>query len=151
MRYNDIDVKIELLTSGAIVPTYGSEGAAGLDLYAAETVEFTAGETRALSLGFMTEIPEGYHGRIESRSSMAIKGMVVLTGVIDEDYRGEWRAILHFTGPNVFNGGADVFRIAAGDRIAQVVFRPTVRAQMLLEDVNTATARGSGGFGSTGR
>jgi len=137
-------------TLGVKFPTYGSDGAAGMDLYAAENVTFRKGETKTVGLGFATELPDDVHARIEARSSLALKNLVVLTGVIDADYRGEWKVILHFLGPCEANGYAESFTVAKGDRIAQAVLRPTIRAVLdPVEELGT-TGRGAAGFGSTG-
>lgn len=136
-------IAIHLLNENATVPALGSTSAAGFDLYASEWRTLLSGEIMAIPLGFSTELPDTIHGRIESRSGLALKGLVVLTGVIDSDYRGEWKVILK-------NTTDEMFIVNPGDRIAQVVFRHTVRPVFDLVESLTETSRGAGGFGSTG-
>lgn len=137
-------VKFKSLREGAILPMRGSEYSAGYDLCAAEEVTLHIDETVAVPLGFATELHPDIHCRIESRSGLALKGLVVLTGVIDADYRGEWKVILR-------NFGVSTQTIAKGDRIAQAVLRPTVWANWTIVEELGDTQRGAGGFGSTGR
>lgn len=136
-------VSIKLLTPTAKVPLLGSRDSAGYDLYAERDVHFLPGEIKTVALGFATEIPTNIHGRIESRSGRALDGWVVQTGVIDADYRGEWKVILK-------NDSPTSRRIDAGDRIAQVVFRHTLQPGFAVSESLDDTARGAGGFGSTG-
>jgi deoxyuridine 5'-triphosphate nucleotidohydrolase len=131
------------LSPDAIKPKKGSLQAAGFDLFSSADITVYPNTTECVPLGFATDMPNDIHGRIESRSGMAVKGIVVLTGVIDADYRGEWKVILR-------NVTKHPFDIAKGDRVAQVVFRQTV--PVALEDVCelSESSRGAGGFGSTG-
>ena len=142
---------IKIFAEADCMPVLGSEHAAGYDLKAAEHVVLQPGETRAISLGFAAALPDDIHARIESRSGLALKGVVVQTGVIDSDYRGTWKAIIRFHGPMETNGFVERWEINPGDRIAQAVLRPTVRRVWTPVDVLPETNRGSGGFGSTGR
>jgi dUTP pyrophosphatase len=137
-----IPVTVAVLHPNAVQPSRGTGDSAGYDLSAIEDMTIPPRSTYLLPLGFKTEIHPDYHGRIESRSGMAVKGCVVLTGVIDADYRGEWHVILR----NVTDEPVD---IAIGQRVAQVVFRPTVTVAWSVGDVSES-ARGGGGFGSTG-
>ena len=148
-------VRIKPLPNFIRTPVYGTVNAAGFDLYAAQDHEFYRGETYLMPLGFAAEIDPDYHGRIEARSGMASKDLVVLTGVVDADYRGEWHAILHFAYKHVIVGDGcqsapPTIRVKRGDRVAQCVLRRTVRASFELVDNLSATGRGAGGFGSTG-
>lgn len=136
--------KFMKLDPRAQTPRTASTGAAGADLYAIEDYTIRPGQIVTLPLGFATELDHDIHGRIESRSGMAIKGLVVLTGVIDSDYRGEWKVIMQNTTRD------SVHQINAGDRVAQVVFRPTIHPVFEAVESLTDTARGAGGFGSTG-
>ena len=136
-------IEIQLLHPDAKVPELGTDHSAGYDLYAVEDVDFEEDDIKAVPLGFATALPVDIHGRIESRSGMALKGFVVLTGVIDADYRGEWKVILS-------NYWGAKRSIKKGDRIAQVVFRPTIHRTFQRVDSLSETARGTGGFGSTG-
>ena len=136
--------EIVLMNENAKVPTLGTPVSAGYDLYAAEDVHIPPFGIATIPLGFATNMPNSIHGRIESRSGMAIKGKVVLTGVIDADYRGEWKVIMG-------NLTAETVEVAMGDRVAQVVFRPTVHTAFdVVEQLTGASERGTGGFGSTG-
>lgn len=143
------DLKIKKLRENAIVPTYGSEFAAGADLYASldEAVTIEPGETKLIPTGFAFEILEGYAGFVYARSGLASKrGLAPANkvGVIDSDYRGEVMVALH-------NHGKEAQIIEAGERIAQMVIAPYVTANFILSDELDDTVRGEGGFGSTGR
>lgn len=129
------------------LPAYGSEGAAGMDLAAAEESVLLPGEWTSVGTGLHLEIPPGFEGQVRPRSGLALKhGVTVLNspGTIDGDYRGEVRVIL-------INHGRDPFTVSRGDRIAQLVIAPVTR--FALEEVEELekTSRGSGGFGSTGK
>ncbi|MBR3948845.1 MAG: dUTP diphosphatase [Clostridia bacterium] len=142
------DVRIKKLRENAVVPTYGSEFAAGADLYAAieEAVTIEANETKLIPTGLAMEIPTGYAGLVYARSGLASKrGLAPANkvGVIDSDYRGEVMVALH-------NHGTIEQTIEAGERIAQMVIAPYVTANFILSDSLDDTVRGEGGFGSTG-
>lgn len=142
------DVRIKKLRENAVVPTYGSEFAAGADLYAAieEAVTIEANETKLIPTGLAMEIPTGYAGLVYARSGLASKrGLAPANkvGVIDSDYRGEVMVALH-------NHGTKAQTIEAGERIAQMVIAPYVTANFILSDSLDDTVRGEGGFGSTG-
>lgn len=142
-------MRVKKLRKNAIVPTYGSEAAAGADLYACldECVTIGPGETVFIPTGLAMEIPEGYAGLVYARSSLGSKrGLAPANkvGVIDSDYRGEVRVVLH-------NHGKQAQTIFGGDRIAQLLITPVL--QPLFEEVPelSDTDRGQGGFGSTGK
>ena len=142
-------MKIKKLNDSAIMPTYGSEFSAGADLYACEGGEVVigAGETRLIHTGIALEIPSGYVGLIYARSGLATKrGLAPANkvGVIDSDYRGEIMVAL-------YNQSGKEQSICDGERIAQIVFTPYATAEFELCDELEDTARGDGGFGSTGR
>lgn len=142
------DVRIKKLRENAVVPTYGSEFAAGADLYAAieEAVTIEANETKLIPTGLAMEIPVGYAGLVYARSGLASKrGLAPANkvGVIDSDYRGEVMVALH-------NHGTEAQTIEMGERIAQMVIAPYVTANFILSDSLDDTVRGEGGFGSTG-
>lgn len=131
---------------GLSVPAYASTGAAGMDVVAAESLTLAAGARHAVATGFAMAIPAGYEVQVRPRSGLALKnGITCLNspGTIDSDYRGEVKVILA-------NLGQDDFTITRGDRIAQLVPAPVQRASFALVDDLDDTARGSGGFGSTG-
>lgn len=143
------DVKIKRLRDNAIIPTYGSEFAAGADLYACldEAVTIEAGETKLIPTGIALSIPVGFAGLIYARSGLASKrGLAPANkvGVVDADYRGEVMVALH-------NHGKAAQTVEAGERVAQMVIAPFVTANFILSDELDDTVRGEGGFGSTGR
>jgi len=143
-----VTMNVKKLHEKAILPTYGSEWAAGADLYACEEGEVTlaAGETRLIHTGLALEIPEGLVGLVYARSGLASKrGLAPANkvGVIDCDYRGEVMVALH-------NHSTVPQSIAPGERIAQIVFTPYYAAEFTEVGELSDTVRGSGGFGSTG-
>lgn len=137
-------IKFMQLHSDATLPTRGSPLAAGYDLFASEDVTFLEDEVKAIPLGFATALPTDIHGRVESRSGRALDSWIVVTGVIDADYRGEWKVLMA-------NYSGETRTIKAGDKIAQVVFRQTIIRDFKIVDALDDTARGAGGFGSTGQ
>lgn len=145
----DIRIALQRLPHGAglPLPAYATEGAAGMDVVAAEDVTIAPGARHAVATGFAMAIPAGYEVQVRPRSGLALKyGITCLNtpGTIDSDYRGEVKVILA-------NLGTEPFAVVRGERIAQLVPAPVQRAT--LDEVASldATARGSGGFGSTGR
>lgn len=141
-------VNIKKFNEKATVPTYGSEYAAGADLYACLDGDVTvpAHATVVIPTGIALELPVGYAGLIYARSGLATKkGLAPANkvGVVDCDYRGEVKVALH-------NHGETAQTVAAGERIAQLVITPYVTAQFVLADELSQTVRGAGGFGSTG-
>ena len=142
-------VNFKKLNENAVMPTYGSEFAAGADLYACtngETVVFKSGETKLIKTGLAMEIPEGYAGLIYARSGIANKRGLAPSnkvGVVDSDYRGEIMVSLH-------NHSNETQSIADGERIAQLVITPFLAVEYTEADKLSDTVRGSGGFGSTG-
>ena len=143
------DLRIKKLRDNAQMPTYGSEYAAGADMYAAidEAVTIQPGETKFIPTGLAFAIPEGYAGFIYARSGLACKkGLAPANkvGVIDADYRGEVMVALH-------NHGLVSQTVEAGERIAQMIIAPFVAVNYVFADELDDTVRGEGGFGSTGR
>lgn len=133
--------------AGLPLPAYATAGAAGMDVVAAEDVELAPGGRHAVATGFAMAIPEGYEVQVRPRSGLALKhGITCLNtpGTIDSDYRGEVKVILA-------NLGRESFRVVRGERIAQLVPAPVLRATLDEVDSLDETARGTGGFGSTGR
>jgi dUTP pyrophosphatase len=132
---------------GLPLPAYATDGAAGMDVVAAEELTLAPGARHAVATGFAMAIPPGYEVQVRPRSGLALKhGVTCLNtpGTIDSDYRGEVKVILA-------NLGDAPFEIHRGDRIAQLVPAPVQRATLDLVDSLDKTARGAGGFGSTGR
>jgi deoxyuridine 5'-triphosphate nucleotidohydrolase len=137
-------IPVKLLTENAIMPTRGTEQAAGLDLYAEESKVLIPGGRVIIGTGIAVAIPMGYVGMIWPRSGLAIKhGIDVLAGVVDADYRGEVCVIL------INHSKIDVC-IPEHTRIAQLVIQPVAMMEPTQVDDLPPTARGEGGFGSTG-
>ena len=141
-------VQIKKLRPDAVVPAYMTEHAAGLDLCAAidAPIVIAPGERAAISTGLALALPPGFEGQVRPRSGLAFKnGVTCLNtpGTVDADYRGEVKVIL-------INHGPEDFTIRRGDRIAQLVIAPVVQAQWVEVSNLDETARGAGGFGSTG-
>jgi dUTP pyrophosphatase len=129
------------------LPAYETAGAAGMDLRAAEAVTLKPGARHLVPTGLAIALPDGFEAQVRPRSGLAVKhGVTVLNapGTIDSDYRGEVKVPL-------INHGQDDFVIARGDRIAQMVIAPVTRAAWSEVDLLGDTARGAGGFGSSGR
>ena len=144
----DVTVKIRRGESAKDIPipSYATHGSAGLDVRSAEDVDIEPGDRAAVGTGIYLEIPPGFEGQARPRSGLALKyGVTLLNspGTIDSDYRGEIRMIM-------INLGREKFTVRRGDRIAQIVFAPCMQAHIEEADELSATARSSGGFGSTG-
>lgn len=142
-------ISVKKLDENATLPTYGTEHAAGADLYACtkENITITPGAASLIHTGIAMEIPEGYAGLIFARSGLASKEGLAPSnkvGVIDPDYRGEIMVSL-------FNHSKQARTIEPGERIAQIVIVPFLKAQWATADELNNTARGEGGFGSTGK
>ncbi len=142
-------IAVKKLDERAVLPKYGSDYAAGADLYAVTDGElvFLPGETKFVRTGLAMEIPEGYAGLIYARSGLACKrGLAPANkvGVVDADYRGEIMVALH-------NHSNSEQVISCGERIAQLVVAPFLKASFLERDTLSDTVRGEGGFGSTGK
>lgn len=147
-----VPVKVKTLPhyEGLPLPQYMTDGAAGMDAYAAVRHEWPVvirpGETRNIRLGICVAIPPGYEIQFRSRSGLAAKhGVHVLNspGTVDSDYRGEMHAILH-------NSGSEPYSVKRGDRVGQMVIAPVTRMELIEVEELDQTARGEGGFGSTG-
>jgi dUTP pyrophosphatase len=144
-----IEINLKRLNhgEGLPLPTYASAGAAGLDVVAAESLTLPPGSRHAVATGFAIAIPDGYEVQVRPRSGLALKhGITCLNtpGTIDSDYRGEVKVILA-------NLGSEPFEIVRGERIAQLVPAAVLRAAFFEVGDLDDTARGGGGFGSTGR
>ncbi|HEX8421282.1 MAG TPA: dUTP diphosphatase [Sphingomonas sp.] len=132
---------------GLPLPAYATAGAAGMDVVAAEDLILEPGARHAVATGFAIAIPIGFEVQVRPRSGLALKhGITCLNtpGTIDSDYRGEVKVILA-------NLGSEAFAVIRGERIAQLVPAPVQHASIDAVDLLDDTARGSGGFGSTGR
>lgn len=141
------EIRFTPTDSNARLPTKGTPGAAGWDLYAVEAVSLAPGEHKLVSTGLNIALPTGLEGQVRPRSGLALKkGVTVLNapGTIDEDYRGPLGVIL-------INLSQEWVTIHAEDRIAQIVFQPVLKAiRMRMVDELDETERGVAGFGSTG-
>jgi dUTP diphosphatase len=144
-------IRIQLIRlphgEGLPLPAYASSEAAGLDIASAEDLTLEPGGRHAVATGFAIAIPHGYEVQVRPRSGLAIRhGITCLNtpGTIDSDYRGEVKVILA-------NLGQDPFDVRRGERIAQLVPAPVLRADFVEVAALEETERGAGGFGSTGR
>jgi dUTP pyrophosphatase len=143
-----MELRFKRLAEGAVLPTRAHEGDAGLDLYAAEPAHLGPGERWGVGTGVAVEIPAGHAGLVLPRSGLADRHGIALVnapGLIDAGYRGEVRVLLLNTDP------AEVFRVKPGDRIAQLLVIPIAVAEPQEADALAESARGEGGFGSSGR
>jgi dUTP pyrophosphatase len=145
---DSVGVRIRRLPhgQGLELPAYATAGAAGMDVLSAEDVTLDPGSSRAVATGFAVAIPPGYEIQVRPRSGLALKHGISVPntpGTIDSDYRGELKVIL-------INHGPEAFAIARGDRIAQLVLAPVTLAAWDEVAELDETARGAGGFGSTG-
>jgi dUTP pyrophosphatase len=143
-----VNLRISKLKEGAILPARAHEGDAGLDLYASEAAHLGPGERWSVGTGIAVEIPDGHAGLVLPRSGLAREHGISLVnspGLIDSGYRGELRELLLNTDP------AETFLVEPGDRIAQLVLTPVVLAEAVEASALSDSARGSGGFGSSGR
>lgn len=144
-----MEVRIKKLRDDAVIPKRGTAAAAGADLYACfdgESLSIAPGKTVMVPTGLSVEIPDGYAGLIMARSGLSVKRDLApanKVGLIDSDYRGEIMVALH-------NHGADTQTIEFHERVAQFVIVPYVGADYVEADELSDTARGEGGFGSTG-
>lgn len=139
-------IKVKKLTNTAILPTYAHEGDAGADVYADESVVIRPFERKLISTGISVEIPIGYEIQVRSKSGLALNyGIVTLNspGTIDASYRGEIKGVL-------INLSNKVCVVEKGSKIAQLVLKPVLKAEFIETEELTDSARGKGGFGSTG-
>lgn len=137
-------IQVTRLSDTAIIPTQGSPGAAGWDLYADESMIIQPGARAMIATGIAVSLPLDTVGMIWPRSGLALKqGIDVLAGVVDSDYRGPVGVVLQ-------NHGQQPVEISPGDRIAQLVIQPIVPARLMAVSQLGDTHRGDRGFGSTG-
>ena len=136
-------IRFKLLNENAKAPLRATAHSAGFDIYAPERVDIPAGQSYLVGTGVAMAIPNGWFGQINPRSSMAVKKIRLGARVVDSDYIGEVFVNLH-------NDGESTYEISKGDRIAQIVFMPYMAISEIVDEIEN-TARGSGGFGSTGK
>jgi dUTP pyrophosphatase len=141
-----MQLKIKKLHPNAIMPAYAHPGDAGMDLYAVEETTILPGESQLIPTGISIELPPATEAQVRPRSGLALKHQITVLntpGTIDEGYRGEVGVIL-------INHGKNPFVVTAGMKIAQMVIQSVLRVAVLEVEQLADTARGSGGFGSTG-
>ena len=144
-----MEIKIKRLNKRAKIPTFGTKFSAGADLYCAEEHEISvcSGQKCSIGTGISMEIPEGYVGLVFARSGLACKNGLRLcnsVGVIDADYRGEIKVVLH-------NDSEYVREIKPGERVAQMIVMPYPKVSFIEAEELSDTVRGESGFGGTGR
>lgn len=137
-------IKVKTVRDGARVPVRATPGAAGHDVYAMEDVAIKPGSLELVPTGVAFELPPGIEINVRPRSGLSKKGVVVIFGTVDPDYRGE-------VGVQLINLSSFPYYIRKGDRIAQIVFNQIVLPQLEESAELEDTVRGAGGFGSTGR
>jgi len=141
----NIDIKLKKLKPEVKLPSYAHPGDAGMDLYSLEDYKLQPGERRVFYLGFAIEFPTGYAGIIQDKGSLPKNGgLHVIGGVYDDGFRGEYNVML-------INLGQESFKIAKGQKIAQLIFYPVAYAQIIETDTLSESSRGNGNFGSTGK
>ena len=143
-----MDLPVIKLKDNAVLPTRGHPGDAGLDLYSTEEAHIGPGERWGVGTGIAVEIPEGHAGLVLPRSGLAREHGISLVnspGLIDSGYRGEVRVLL------LNNDPAETFRVQPGDRVAQLLIVPIALVEPVEAAALADSARGAGGFGSTGR
>lgn len=141
-----MQVKIKILTQDAILPSYAHEGDAGLDIFSTTETTLEPGQSALIPTGFSMALPKNTEAQIRPRSGLALKNQITVLnspGTIDCGYRGEVGVIL-------INHGTKPFKIEKGMKIAQMVIKPVITVDIVIDESLDATARGTGGFGSTG-
>jgi|ERR1044072_1037047 dUTP pyrophosphatase len=139
-------LKIKKLHPDAILPSYAHPGDAGLDLFSVEDAEIGAGQVALIKTGISIELPAGTEGQVRPRSGLALKHRITVLntpGTIDEGYRGEVCLIM-------MNHGQEAFAVAKGMKLAQLLVKPVFTVEVREVEDLSDTARGAGGFGSTG-
>lgn len=142
----NVELRVVLLEEDLPLPRYMSEGAAGMDLYAAKKIHLAPGSIKLVPTGIKVAVPSGYELQVRPRSSLAARGIGIANspGTVDNDYRGEVKVPL-------INFSEHPFLVNKGDRVAQAILAPVVRARIKNVSSVDSTIRGEGGFGHTGR
>ena len=139
-------LKVKKLMAGGILPAQAHPGDAGLDLFASGEVVLEPGEAKLVGTGIAIELPPDTEAQVRPRSGLALTHQITVLnapGTVDEGYRGEVGVIL-------INHGRETFQVSAGMKIAQLVVKPTLRVSVVEVPELNASARGTGGFGSSG-
>lgn len=138
-------LKFKRLSSAAFIPAYAHESDSGMDIRSVESYALGPGERHTFSTGIACQIPQGFDLQVRPRSGLCSKGIVAMFGTVDRGYRGE-------IGITLINLSQENYEVKFGDKIAQLVASPVTKADIeVIEDFETETDRGIGGFGSTGR
>ncbi len=137
-------LKFKKLHETAVVPSYAHTDDAGFGIYSIEEKVLKPMEYYAVATGISSEIPNDYFVSVRDRSSMAVKGLHVMGGVIDSGYRGVWKVIM-------INLGKEDYKIEVGDKIAQGILQNAKQPKIEIVEDLSDSSRGKGGFGSTGR
>ena len=144
-RDNGLDITmVTLMSDLATMPDKATEQAAGFDLYSARKIKIEAGQRDIVDTDIIIQLPKGTYGKIESRSSVALKGIDVMAGCIDSDFRGKIKILLA-------NNSKNQFTIDIGDKVAQLVVLPLAGRKIIKTEVIDDTERGEKGFGSSGK
>ncbi len=144
MSDSNYSLKFKSLDSRAVLPTRGTQRSAGLDLFCIDDLQIAPQSRIGAHTGLSVAIPEGFYGRVAPRSGLAARyGLDVLSGVIDADYRGEVICLL-------YNTGDEIIVLPAGSKICQLIIEQVIMPTPAWADELEETARGAGGFGSTG-
>jgi len=141
-----IEIKVKFIDNRAILPSYAHEDDAGLDLYSIDEKVLLPNESSLIRTGLVIELPPGLEAQIRPRSGLSLKHQITVLnspGTVDSGYRGEIGVIL-------INHGKKEFRIDPGMRIAQIVIKPVLKANVIEDSNITSTSRGKNGFGSSG-
>jgi dUTP pyrophosphatase len=138
-----MELKVKKIHPAAKLPVYGHPGDAGFDLFACADLDLGPGEVKAVATGIKMAIPAGFVGLIWDKSGISLKGVHKLAGVVDAGYRGEVQVVM-------INLGREAYAIKAGMKIAQMLIQPVLEVGIREADDLDDTARGEGGFGSTG-
>lgn len=156
-----MQLKFKLVHPNAKLPLYAHPGDAGMDVCAVEDVELKPGKATLVSTGLVADIPEGYEIQVRPRSGLALKGNITVwnsPGTVDSNYRGVIGVIMMYLPPveTLFPMGLNIHSskkvvVHKGDRIAQLVFAPVTRPDIVQVSEVSDTERGTGGFGSTGK
>lgn len=139
-----VPVKLKLIHPDAKMPAYMTDGAAGFDLYSIEDCVIQPGKHSIVGTGIAMEIKEGFCWQLWGRGGLGAKGIGLFAGLIDSDYRGEFKVIL-------YNSTSEPYKVCKGDRIVQVVVVPIAKAEFEIADNLSETKRGEGRFHSTGK